>query len=112
MGLDAFHRLPRIVGFKYEYWDGRAKISISHSVCVAAAALDDVQRNAASRGQGNAIRVERASPSHRDAIHSLWVDVFDGSLDYASAEQADRGLVTLQCHHPLLRGHYVKIVKV
>jgi len=96
MPLKRFHQLPRVPGFKYEYWDGRARISLQHAAypVVAARPSELAATPSPSLPDGVLVRhlehvSQAASPG---ALKHLWIQAFRGAPEYTgySEEAIDR----------------------
>lgn len=84
MSREAFHRLPRIVGYKYELIRGQPEISVSQaSYCTACVSTAMITKSQLSGKEPTTIDIAAARADHRDALRQLWVETFYGSLDYS-----------------------------
>lgn len=80
MEQSEFLALPRVPGYKYELLDGTARICpVDSPLILLAARTDDVL---ARTSLSNQATVRPLSPDDRDALVTLWADIFVEMPDY------------------------------
>jgi GNAT superfamily N-acetyltransferase len=83
MPVEAFHRLDRQPGFKYEYVDGRAQISVHESASAVVVTRPSILRGrceTASLPRDTVLQL--ASDIEAEEIAAAWFDAFHDTADY------------------------------
>lgn len=83
MPIEGFHKLRRVPGFKYEYTDGRADISIQElAVGVLAAPVDMIAERTDRFSRPEGVQLSGASTVSTKRLEQVWVDTFVCEPDY------------------------------
>ncbi len=84
MTMDDFRIMPHRLGYKHEYWDGKARLSFSHSAIVYWRRATDILIEPSARVIVADDTYEVTSPvaADRDDLIDLHLRAFDDSLDY------------------------------
>ena len=87
MGSDKFRALPRVPGYKHELIDGTARIRpVDSPLVLLAAPTADLRTRTQPPDQGT---VRPLAPDDRDALVTLWADIFVEMPDYGGVDRDD-----------------------
>lgn len=75
MSFEEFERMPRELGWKYEYWDGAAHISPGHQVVVATVPT-------APRSESSPCAIRPLEPADEAPLVAAYVRAFGGTIEY------------------------------
>lgn len=85
MGSDEFRALPRVPGYKHELIDGTVRIRpVDSPLVLLAARTADLRARAHPPDPGT---VRPLAPGDRDALVTLWADIFAEMPDYGRADR-------------------------
>ena len=84
MTIDDFRTMPHRLGYKHEFWDGKARLSFSHSAiaCWRRATDDPIEHSALVIATDDAYEMTSPAAADRDDLIDLHLRAFDDSLDY------------------------------
>ena len=87
MGSDKFRALPRVPGYKHELIDGTARIRpVDSPLVLLAAPTADLRTRTQPPDRGT---VRPLAPDDRDALVTLWADIFVEMPDYGGVDRDD-----------------------
>ncbi|MEZ4710633.1 MAG: GNAT family N-acetyltransferase [Caldilineaceae bacterium] len=81
MTIDEFHLMPRKLGWKHEYWDGKAHITPSHVVVTATVAV-------APRAAYTPFTLQPVAAQDVPALEPVYFAAFQDAIDYCDWELA------------------------
>lgn len=90
MSIEAFERLPRRVGYKYEYLAGRARISLNPSSLVVVAAIADDMGDPAPQAAFPTISLDSVRSLSPATVAAHWAHAFEGAPEYQGYTDAAR----------------------
>lgn len=82
MPLEAFHRMPRRIGWKYEYWDGKARVSPRQHVVTVRLDLPAFVSSSAKLSAWVPCAVRPASSADREALVEGFAEAFERSAEF------------------------------
>ena len=79
--FEEYERMPHRLGWKHEYWDGKAQLSPNMCSLAAFKRLTSVCEPAPTSGLPNRSLIP-LQPQHEADLVSLFLDAFDDGIDY------------------------------
>ena len=81
ISMDDFHKMPHRLGWKHEYWDGKARLS-PNLCAVAAFRRSTIVNNMPSTTDEDCLDVRPIESCHESELVELFLEAFDDCVIY------------------------------